>query len=140
MPIIESLFTPQVMLLLMTNYIMTGLIKIDEFGNADLTMILNILLNNVLGLLKIIVRFVIDLIIELLMEFFYEKVLPLLVKYKLAIELEKVNRWLEVLAIALACIPRLDFLKKKKIISTIDEVNYADITNVQNIPENNSGC
>lgn len=139
MPIVESLFTPQVMLLLLTNFRLMGITKFDKSLGNDFGLILNFFMNKILGLIKSIVRYVKDKIVELLLMFFYNKVLPLLIKWQAAVQLEKIQYWLDILNAALACLPRFKF-KKQKIKGTIDDVDYADITTEQTIPETQSGC
>jgi hypothetical protein len=165
MPIIESMFTPQVMLLILMNYAMTGMVALH-----NLNTIFNFLLNKILGLLKSIILYIKDKIIELLLKFFYQKVLPLLVKYTLVLMKERNTAWLEILSIALSCLPKISLPKRTGIkwaidnveyadiidrnnsgrnggtsnrtytIEVIDEVDYADIDKSQNTPENSSDC
>lgn len=140
MPIIESLFTPQVMLLLLINFRLLGIPKFDSTMGSDYGIILNFLINQILGLIKSIVKYVKDAIIELLLILFQKKVLPLLLKWKAAIELEKIECWLEILREALALLPRFKINGQQKIKGYIDDVNYADITTEQTIPESAIGC
>jgi hypothetical protein len=95
-------------------------------------------MNKIMGIVKSIIRFIKDKIIEILLRLFYEKVLPLLIKYELIILLEKITYWLEILKSALECLPRFNF-KNTKIKGAIDNVDYADIipkendyTNIEN--------
>lgn len=134
MPIIEAIFTPQVVLLLLINFELMGVTKMDDFLDEDYGKILNLLLNKLLGLTKAIVLFIKDKIIELLFKFFYEKVLPILIKYKLLLILERLEYWLMILKAAVECLPLYKF-KRKKIIGQIDDVDYADIINDQTTPE-----
>lgn len=134
MPIIEAIFTPQVVLLLLINFELMGVTKMDDFLGEDYGKILNLLLNKLLGLTKAIVLFIKDKIIELLFKLFYEKVLPILIKYKLLLVLEALEYWLMILKAAVECLPLYKF-RRKKIIGQIDDVDYADIINDQTTPE-----
>jgi hypothetical protein len=129
-PIIESLFTPQVMLLLIINMHLMGIVKIDNFANNDLTIIMNLLLNKILGLTKSIIIFIKEKIIELLLKLYSQKIAPLLIKTAAALAKEKIDDWLIILTAALKCLPRFKF-NKKNIINNIDDVNYADIYNTE---------
>ena len=132
MPIMESLFTPQLMLLMAINMGLTGMVKIDDFLNNDMSLIMNLIFNKILGLTKSIIKYVKDAIIELLLKLFMEKITPLLIKYTGALYKEKLEYWLELLKAALKCLPKLpqfDFgnrYKKNNEFSN-DIVDYADI-------------
>ena len=128
MPIMESLFTPQVMLLMVINMSLMGIVKLEDFANNDMGKIMNLLLNKILGLTKSIVRFIKDKIIELLLKLFLQKVAPLLTKAAAALAKEKLDNWLLLLTLALKCLPRFKFSRGYlKNMSDIDEVDYADI-------------
>lgn len=136
MPIMESLFTPQIMLLLYINMCLTGAIKIDDLTDFKL---MNLILNKILSLIKSIVKYIKDAIISLLLLLFQKKVMPLLIKYSGALLIEKLDYWLILLTSALQCLPRFDFNSNKNK-GGIDNVDYADIISVQNIPEASSPC
>ena len=139
MPILMSLFTPQVLLLLIINFEIMGLTKLDSSVGFDFGAILNLLFNKIFGLIKSIILFIKDKIIELLLLLFYDVILPLLIKYSIILLLERLNYWLEILKAALSYITIFKF-KRRKIIGSIDEVDYADIINTQNTPETSSPC
>lgn len=139
MPIAESLFSPQVMLLLMINFGMMGIVNLESIGSNDAGLIMNMLFNKVMGLLKSIIKYIKDMIIEILLRFLYEKILPMILKYKLLLFLEKLQYWLEILKAALACVPVFKF-KRTKMLNAIDEVDYADIINNQDTPESTATC
>ncbi len=138
MPIIESIFTPQVMLLMMINLNLLGVVNIDNaFGN-DFTKIINLLINKILGLTKSIVLLIKDKILELLLDLFLKYIKPILRDGMLLIYLEHVTDWLIILLNAVKCIPMMNF--KRNQIGYIEDVDYADIVNDQNIPESQSEC
>lgn len=139
MPIIQSIFTPQVMLLIVINFELMGITRIDEFLNNDYGKILNLLLNKILGLVKSIVRFIKDKIIELLLRFLYEKLLPLLAKYQILLVMEQLSYYIELLSAIISCLPMFK-ISRKSIIGSIDDVNYADIVETQATPEASSSC
>lgn len=139
MPIVESLFTPQVMLLMMINFQLLGVVNIDNaFGN-DFTKILNLLINKLLGLVKSIVLYIKDKIIALLLELFNKIITPILTNMALMLYLEMITDWLVILLNAVKCIPML-FGGLNKPIGYIEDVDYADIVNEQNVPESTSEC
>ena len=140
MPIVESIFTPQVMLLMMINFQLFGIVNVDEALGEDYGKIINLLLNKILGLVKSIVLFIKDKIIEMLLELFEEVVKPMLTNYAMMLYLEHITDWLIILLEAVKCVAMLPSVARIKPIGYIDEVDYADIVNEQNIPEHDSNC
>lgn len=142
MPILMSIFSPQVILLLYINFELTGITNTnDALNGQDFTMILNLLINKIFGLLKSIILFIKDKIVELLLILFYEKIIVTITKFEYLLLLEKIRDWMAILEAALRCLPiyRINF-KRNKIIGAIEEVNYADIVNPQNLPESLTTC
>ena len=139
MPLLMSIFTPQVMLLLYMNFELMGITKIDTFNGQDFTKIINLIMNKIFGLLKSIILFIKDKIVELLLTLFYEKILPILMQYQAILLLERITFWLVILKDAISCLPRFEF-KRNKVIGAIDSVDYADIIPSQNTPESTSSC
>ena len=139
MPIVQQLFTPKILLLIMINFELMGLTRLDSALGQNLTWILNLILNAVLGIVKSIVLFIKDKIIELLLRFFYNQIMPLLIRWKLLLILEQMNYWLMVITAAIKCLPLFKF-ERARIVSSIDEVNYADIVNDQTTPQAASTC
>ena len=140
MPIVESLFTPQVMLLMMVNFELLGITNINEALGQDFTKVINLLMNKIIGLAKSIIRFIKDKIIELLIDLFREKVLPLLRDYMLMLYLEHITNWLVILLSAVKCLPLLLPNFSSKEIGYIEEVDYADIVQPESIPESQNEC
>lgn len=139
MPLLMSIFTPQVMLLLYMNFELMGITKIDTFNGQDFTKIINLIMNKIFGLLKSIILFIKDKIVELLLTLFYEKILPTLMQYQAILLLESITFWMAILKEAISCLPRFKF-KRNKIIGAIDSVDYADIIPSQDTPESTSTC
>lgn len=139
MPLLMSIFTPQVMLLLYMNFKLMGITKIDTFNGQDFTKIINLIMNKIFGLLKSIILFIKDKIVELLLILFYEKILPILMQYQAILLLERITFWLVILKDAISCLPRFEF-KRNKVIGAIDSVDYADIIPSQDTPESTSSC
>ena len=139
MPLLMSIFTPQVMLLLYMNFELMGITKIDSFNGQDFTKIINLIMNKIFGLLKSIILFIKDKIVELLLTLFYEKILKTLMKYQAILLLESITFWIAILKEAISCLPRFKF-KRNKVIGAIDSVDYADIILSQDTPESTSSC
>ena len=142
MPIVESLFTPQVLLLFIINMSLTGMVNLANF-DLSLSVLFNLIFNKIMGLIKAIVKFIKDKIVELIYQFILNKIMPLILKWLAALNLEKLRNWLLALEAAIKCLPLLPmFDLNKKINSGIDEVNYADIIkkDVSDIPESLSPC
>lgn len=141
MPIIESLFTPQVMLLVAINFEILGVVKLEDFLGNDLSTILNFFFNKILGLVKSIILFIKDKIVEILMDLFYKYVRPLIINWLNMLLLERLEYWLTVLFDALNCLPTMMFsIGRGTVFGDIDNVEYADIVTPQNIPESKSEC
>jgi hypothetical protein len=144
MPIAMSLFTPQVMLLLYLNIEMLGLARNDSFNGVDYTKILNFLMNKIFGMVKSIIIYVKNLLIEYLLFLFKKYVQPVLLSYTALIVYERIEYWLNILQKALGFLYSTYnlFDKKVNVISSIENVNYADIIieNNQNMPESTAIC
>lgn len=140
MPIVESIFTPQVMLLMMINFQLFGLVNIDESLGQDFGKIINLLINKILGLVKSIVLFIKDKIIEMLLDLVRTVLIPMLTNYAMMLYLERISDWIIILMEALKCIAVLPGFARIKPIGYIEDVDYADIVNEQNIPEHDSSC
>jgi hypothetical protein len=139
MPIVESLFTPQVMLLVMINFDIMGVVKFDEALNNNFGAICNLMMNKILGFIKSIVKFVKDKIISILIDLFNEKIRPLLTNYMLIVWLEHITDWLVILLEAVKCLPLFMFNGKGQI-GYIEDVDYADIYKDEETPENDNEC
>lgn len=141
MPILLSIFTPQVLLLIYLNFMLTGVTRLDSFAGNDFGIILNILMNKIFGLVKSIIIAIKNMIVGLLLKFFFQEIMPLLIKYEMIILLERITYWLTILKAALNCLPRFKF-QRSKVIGAIDNVDYADIIveNNQDTPESTATC
>ena len=139
MPILMSIFTPQVLLLLYINFELMGITRIDEFAGNDFTQILNLLMNKIFGLVKSILLFIKDKIVELLLKMFYKVMKEILIKYELLLLLERLNYWLTILKAALNCLPQFKFIRNKPV-GYLDNVDYADIISTQDTPEATKNC
>lgn len=140
MPIVESLFTPQVMLLMMINFQLLGVVDIDSALGNDFGKVLNLLINKILSLVKSIVLYVKDKIVSLLLDLFNKIITPILTNMMLMLYLEMITDWLIILLNAVKCIPLMLGLNRNKPIGYIEDVDYADIVNEQNVPESSSEC
>ena len=139
MPIVKSVLTPQVMLLFIINFKELGLINLKEIKNSD--DILAFLIQKMLGVIVGIVRYVKDMFVNMILDFVKEKLLPLIVQVKVLRIKEMMEAWLLLLAEAINMY--LGFKKlfgAKKIIQSIDEVDYADITPVESVPQSGNSC
>lgn len=139
MPILMSIFTPQVLLLIYLNFYLMGITRMDEVMGNDFGKILNLLMNKIFGLVKSIILFIKDKIIELLLKYVYMALMPLLMKFMMLLMKERITDWLIILKAALECLPLLK-LQPRKVIGQIEDVNYADIINTQNTPTSSNNC
>lgn len=135
MPIAKALFTPKVMLLFVINFQIMGLINISDIKSTD--DIMNLLVRKLLSIIVSIVRYIKDKIVDFLFKLFLTKIQPLLIEWGALILNEKLAAWIELLEEAISCVP---LFKSTKVLTEIDDVNYADITQTQDIPETEKKC
>lgn len=143
MPIVESIFTPQVMLLIYINLCLTGGVNLNFENGITWQDIFNIIINKIMTLIKAIIKFIKDKIVELLYEFLLTIILPTMIKWMAALQLEELQNWLNILMAALNCLPGIPmFVLNSAKDGTIDNVNYADIIskNTTSTPETLSPC
>ena len=137
LPIIESIFTPKVILLFLINFRIMGIMSFDDLLNNDQSKIITLITNKIFALVRSIISFIKDKIAELLFELFSEKILPMLVDYNLLIMRERMDAWIALLASALRCLSLFRFNRE---LGSIDDVDYADIIKDQNRPESKNEC
>ena len=137
MPLARAMFTPKVMMLFLINFEIMGLI---DFSNVtSLNDVLNLIIKKMIAIIISLVRYIKDKIIQFLLKLFYEKVKPLLVEFGIDTLKEKLEDWIALLEEAISCIPLFNF-NRYSVQTAIDDVNYADITQVQTIPETEKTC
>lgn len=142
-PIMESLFTPQIMLLFQMNFNLTGMVKTEDTLGEDLGKFLNLLINKLLGLMKSIIIYVKEKLVALLIILFKVKLEPLLIKWLGIQTIEMLKAWRQLLSEAAECLRQFKFGgNRNKTKAEIDDVDYADIIvdDTQNTPESTSTC
>ena len=146
-PIVRSIMSPQVMLLLVINMEVVGLLDTNKLDDNNYVM--SLIINKIIAMVKSIIFIIKDMIVTYLLELFYEDIKPLINKYMAYLALEQMEDWLRLLILVKESLPRFDLnlifgLKNKYGVNVIDDVNYADIynssNNIQNIPLKNSPC
>ena len=142
LPIIKSIFTPQVILLFMINFQAMGLISIDDLLGTDQSLIIRLIQNKIFSLVRSIISYIKDMIAKLILDFFYEVVLPMLEKYLLLVFRERLDAWIQLLLEARRCIPPIliPLFNTRKEVQSIEDVTYAEIINDQKTPEKTGGC
>ncbi len=140
--IIESLFTPQIMLLVAINFSLLGITNFEDFLGTDFSPIFNAIFNKILGFAKAIIIFVKDKIVSILYDLFVRTITPIIEKWGLLYFKEQLEYWLNLLKSSAECIYLIGFKNDKKLTAAIQDVDYADIyyNNEQSSPENNSDC
>lgn len=133
LPIIEALFTPQVILLFLINFDIMGIISLDDLFSTDQSVIVKLITNKFFAMLRSIIRLIKDKLVELLWKLFVREILPVILKYKLLKIREQMEDWIILLSSIVYCLPRFQF---QKALTQIDDVRYADITDEQRTPEN----
>jgi hypothetical protein len=138
-PIIESIFTPQVILLIMINFDIMGITSKESLYSTQSNDIINLLINKILGLVKSIIRYLIDKLKEILLRLVYKYLIPMISVYELLLLLERLEAWIKLLKDVANCVPIFNF-SIRKALGRIDNVQYADIVNDQTIPESETNC
>ena len=141
MPIIESIFTPQVLLLIAINFEILGVVKLEDFQGQGWNGVIKFFFYKILGLTKSIVVFIKDKIVEILLDLFYEYIKPYIEKYLQILLKEKLENWLKLLKEALECIQMFGIIRFNSVVNgEIEDVDYADIVNPLPIPESSLEC
>lgn len=138
-PMAKSLLTPQVMLLFMINFQVLGVVNFkNKMSNDE---IMSFLMNKMMAIIISLVKYVKDKLIELIIKMFKTKIKEFLAKLVKLLFQEFYEEWLALLVegIAACALIKFDF-GSKKINSSIDDVDYADIVPEQNVPESGSAC
>ena len=139
MPIVKSILTPQVMLLFIINFKELGLIDLKDIKNTD--DVLSFLIQKMLGIIVSLTRYVKDMFVNMILDFVKEKLLPLIIQVKILRIKEIMEAWLLLLAEAMnAFLTIRNTFGAKKIIQGIDDVDYADITPVESVPQSGNSC
>jgi hypothetical protein len=132
LPIIEALFTPQLILLFLINFDIMGIISLEDLFSTDMSIIMRLIMNKFFAMLRQLILLIKDKLIELLWKLFSKIILPVALKYQLLRIREQIEDWIILLASIIYCLPRFKF---QKALSQIDDVRYADITDEQTTPE-----
>jgi hypothetical protein len=126
-----------VILLFLINFDIMGIVSLEDLFSTDQSMIVRIIMNKIFAMLRQIILLIKDKLIELLWRLFEKVVLPLVLKYQLLKIREQIEDWIILLSSIIYCLPRFKF---QKALTQIDDVNYADITNEQTLPESVQKC
>lgn len=139
-PIVKSVLSPKVMLLIVANYEMAGLIDTSNLG-FDMFSFLEFIKKKLIGfLVKLIVK-IKDIIVKAILNFFKKKVLPLILKWAEKLLIEKLEGYLATLLEALECVKIFDIFGYKNVKTAIDDVNYADIVQTEKVlPDSDNTC
>ena len=135
MPLAKAILTPKVMLLFLINFQIMGMININDIKSINDVM--DLILKKMIAIIISLVRYIKDKIIEFLLKLFFDVAEELIVKWGILVLKEKLDAWLTLLAEAISCIPLFSF---GKVLTEIDDVNYADITQTQDIPKTEEKC
>lgn len=135
-PLVKSLLTPKVMLLFMINFEVMGLIKIDDIKSFN--DIYKIFIRKILATILSLIQYIKDRIVLFLIKLFLEKVEPLILQFVQLMLNEDMQHWLTLLEEARRCISLFNF--NQNVLTEIDDVNYADITQTGDIPESAQTC
>ena len=139
-PLVKALLSPKIMVLFIINFQILGLIKIDDLKDNDI--IMELLYKKIVGIIISLIAYIKNKIVEFLLGLFYKKITPILEKVYAIIATERLEYWITLLEEARRCLSGLFslFQNKSKVITEIDDVNYADIRQEDDIPESSSTC
>lgn len=132
MPFVTAVLSPQVLLLFVINLEAMGLVR--GFNDPSLNKVMSFIFGKIFSMIFGIIRILKDLIVDLLIRLLNEWSKKYIIAMTAFLILEKTKIWLEVLAEALACLPKF-----KNRVGYIDDVQYADIIPTQSIPDTNTG-
>lgn len=135
-PLVKSLLTPKVMLLFMINFEVMGLIKIDDIKSFN--DIYKIFIRKILATILSLIQYIKDRIVLFLIKLFLKKVEPLILQFVQLMLNEDMQHWLTLLEEARRGISLFNF--NQNVLTEIDDVNYADITQTGDIPESAQTC
>lgn len=135
-PLIKSILSPKVMLLFIINFDIMGLINLDDIHSFD--DIMNLFYKKIMSAFISIAKYIKDKIIEYLLSLFFKYVEPLIIQFYIVLLTENLQYWLELLNEAMLCVKLFGF--NRNVLTQIDDVNYADITQTQDIPEDSKTC
>lgn len=139
-PIAKAMFTPKVMLIFLINFQIMGLINMDNLIDS-FNDVINIILKKIIAIVISLVKYIRNKLIDFLVNLFIEYITPLLEKVGVLLIKEKLSAWINLLQEALSCIPIIKFnWGIGNVQTTIDDVNYADITQIQDIPNTEKTC
>jgi len=138
-PIIKSLLSPKVMLLVIANYEIAGLVDTTNL-QFDMFSFLEFIKKKLIGFIVRLVVKIKDVIVKALMKFFKEKIMPLILKWAEKRILEQIEGYLATLVEALECV-KIFGGGFGNVLTSIDDVNYADIVLTEKVvPDSNNPC
>ena len=137
-PIVKSLLSPKLMLLFLIDFEIMGLINLEDVNAIkNINDILNIFYRKIFGAMISVIKYIKDKIIEFLLNLFFKHIEQLLNMFYAFLLNERLDAWIALLAEAAICLPRF---KQQKVLTEIDDVNYADITKTSDVPESSVTC
>ena len=136
-PLARAILTPKVMLLYLINFYIMGMIDVNNV--QSLNDVIDLIIKKMIAVILSLIKYIKDKIVEFLLKLYFEQIKPLIIKWGIDILKEKLEDWITLLEEALSCIPLFDF-NRYSVQTTIDDVNYADITQVQTVPETEKTC
>lgn len=137
MPLLKAVLTPKVMLLFVINFQLMGLVNIEDV--ETLQDVMKVFYRKIISSFVSIVTYIKDKIIEHLLNLFYKTISPILFQYILKLINERLQYWIKLLEEAKNCLALfLGYGNRGQ--NQLDEVNYADITETQEIPEKDKSC
>ena len=137
-PIIKSAMTPKVIALLLLNYEIAGAMDLTSINTNSLTETTISFINSKMhGVFAALIKKAKDLVLDVVLKLFKKYITPLIIKFTAAKLMESLQNYTELLMQALDCIDLfgVPYLFGNGAKTAIDDVTYADITQVKNKPE-----
>ena len=131
-PFIRALLSPQIMLLFCINLEVMGLIRLEDLGKKDYSLVIDFIFRKLSGIIKKLIVQIKDAIVLYLLEVVKKEIKKLIDEVIIIILLEQLNDYIRLLTQIMECIRRFGI---GTTVSGIDEVTYADIIPEANTPE-----
>ena len=134
--IVRSAMTPKVMALIVVNYEIAGALNLSAINtDTSIDAVMSYFRTKMLGVFAAMVKKIKNIVVEAVLNFFNTKIKPLIVEFMAKKLLEELEYYLDLLRQALECISLFGWPFARKNLTSIEDVNYADIVQTKNNPK-----
>lgn len=138
-PIVQSVLSPQVMLLFVIDFHILGIVDFSKMDSLDINTTMSFIMKKMFNMVASLIHCVKDKIVQFIMKAVFKEIDENKRKYMIVVMKEKLEMARRLIEEAIACLPGFDF-SKNRVLGQIDDVTYADITKQQLIPEADNKC